>query len=279
MSHLIPLRQTIALLKTCWQAAEERLCREVGTKYHESDEEAITILLFGELREEVDGRSSSGEFEESFAADLRDQYSTTDLSWVANGIIGRVVYHPRHIEKRSGGDFGLVLARPQVEHGWTTDISMHTQGLLVQAKKHSQKGTIGTMTKRQCSVLPERLEYTAFILYVYATAGAELAPFAWICADGRQLQDLKTDMGRLNRKHPKTVDDFREIMTGSVLSSSDIIEAVSQGLRGTSDRQIIDDQICPALTPSVTIEITWRNGSPPEPPQTARQHVYVRQLV
>ena len=278
MSRLLPIPRTISLLKTCWQAAEERVCREVGTKYHESDEEAITVLLFGELREEFDQRNIYREFEKSFAADLRDRYPMTDLTWVANGLIGRVVHHPRHIEKRTGGDFGLVLSRPQVEHGWKTDISMHAQGLLVQAKKQSRKGTIGTLTKTQCLVLPERLEYTAFILYMYATAGAELAPFAWVCADGRQLQDIETDLGKLNRKHPKTIHGFREIMTGSVFSSCDIIEAVSQGLRGTSDKHIIDEQICPALTPSVTIEITWRDDTPPDPPQTVRHHVYIKQL-
>jgi hypothetical protein len=118
MSRLLPIPRTISLIKACWQVAEERVCREVGTKYHESDEEAITILLFGALREEFEKRNIDREFEQSFAADLRKWCPETDLTWVAHGLIGRVIHHPRHVEKRTGGDFGLVLSRPQVEHRW-----------------------------------------------------------------------------------------------------------------------------------------------------------------
>jgi hypothetical protein len=278
MSPLLPIPRTISLVKTCWQTAEERVCREVGTKYRESNEEAITVLLFGELRSQFDNRNIHREFELSFAADLRDEYPMTDLSWVAAGLIGRVTHHPRQLEERTGGDFGLVLARPQVERGWTTEISMHAQGLLVQAKKQSRGGIIGTLTKTQRLILPKRLEYTAFLLYVYATAGDELAPFAWICSDGRLIPEIEADLKRLNHMHPNSINSFRETMTSSVFSSSDIIDAVAQGLRGTSDKEIVDEYICPALTPSITIEITWRDDAPPDPPQTVRHHVYVKQF-
>lgn len=277
MSELFPIPQTIALLKTCWETAEARVCREVGTKYRESDEEAITVLLCGELRQEFDEKNSYREFENAFASDLRVHFPFVDLNWVSHGLIGRVVHHPRHIEKKTGGDFGLVIGRPQVEHRWGTDVCMHTQGLLVQAKKQSKTGRVGKLTKVQRTVLPAKLEYTAFVLYMYSGSGTELAPFAWVCADGRQLQAVEADLARLNGAHPKTISSFREIMIGSVASSTDMIEAVSQGALGTSDKRVIDAEICPALTSSVTIEVTWRDGKPSEPPQTIRQQVYVQQ--
>src|SRR6476469_2940558 len=107
MSRLLPIPKTMQLLKTCWHAAEARVCREVGTKYREADEEAITVLRCGELRQEFDERNVSREFESVFAADLRVHFPFINLNWVAHGLIGRVVHHPRHIEKRTGGDFGL----------------------------------------------------------------------------------------------------------------------------------------------------------------------------
>jgi hypothetical protein len=280
MSELLPIPQTIALLKTCWETAEARVCREVGTKYRESDEETITVLLCGELRQEFDERNANREFEYAFAVDLRDHFPFSDLNWVSHGLIGRVAHHPTHVEKTTGGDFGLVIGRPQVEHRWETEVSMHSQGLLVQAKKQSKTGKVGKLTKVQRTVLPAKLEYTAFVLYMYAPGGPELAPFAWVCADGRQLPAVEADLAKLNGAHSKTINGFREIMTGSVSSSTDIIEAVSQGARGTSDQRVIDMEICPAQASSVTIEITWRDGKPPEPPaQKIRHQVYVQQRV
>src|SRR4051812_44395910 len=100
----------------CWQTAEARVCREVRTKYREADEETITILLCGELRQEFAEKNATREFERAFASDLRNEFRFVDLNWVSHGLIGRVVHHPKGVEKRTGGDFGLVVGRPQVEH-------------------------------------------------------------------------------------------------------------------------------------------------------------------
>jgi hypothetical protein len=100
---------------------------------------------------------------------------------------------------------------------------------------------------------------------MYKAPGGELAPFVWVCADGRQVEDVKAQLAALAGLYPRTIDDIRAARTAPVRSSADIIEAVSQGTLGTSDKQIIHEQICPDLKPSITIEITWRTGKPPDP--------------
>lgn len=279
MSQLLQIPQTIELLKMCWQTAEARVCREVGTKWREAGEEEITILLCGELRQEFAEKNAKREFERTFASDLRNRFPFDDLSWMSHRLIGRVFHHPKHIEKRTGGDFGLVVGRPHVEHRFgTRRPSMHSQGLLVQAKKQSKTGKLGKLTRMQRTVLPARLDYTAFLLYMYAARGAELAPFGWVCAGGRQLAIVEADIARLNGAYPKAIADYQRILTGSVTSSMDVIEALSKGACGTSDQQIIDADICLDPASSVKIEITWPDGRPPDSPrQNLQHHIYSQQ--
>src|SRR5215471_21819253 len=79
MPQPFPIPRTIELLKACWETAEARVCREVGTKYHESNEEAITVLLCGELRQEFEKRNANRAFESAFASDLRLHFPRIDL--------------------------------------------------------------------------------------------------------------------------------------------------------------------------------------------------------
>lgn len=269
---LLSIPNTVLLLKVCWQRAEERVRGDVETKYLEADEELITKLICGELRAEFEKENSNRQFEKKFAADLSQSNLRHDCAWIANGLIARVVHHPRHVEASTGGDFGFLVARPQVR-GWDSHpiINMHAQGLLVQAKKQRPDGRMGAFTRAQQKALPSRLGYAAFVLYMYEVPNIRLAPFAWLCPDGLRMQDLKAELARLNGLRPKTVEDIRGGMAATVLSSTDIIEALSQGTRGTSDACIIHEQICPDLTPNVQIEITWRGGRPPEPPQQLKQ--------
>ena len=280
MASLLAIPETIALLKACWQRAEERVRHEVETQYHEADEEFITKLICGALRSEFNKENRDGQFERHFAADLARQYWDRDLQWIANGLIARVVHHPRHLEGRTAGDFGLLVARPQISFDWDHPaITMHAQGLLVQAKKQSPKsGKIGPLTKVQREKLPSRRpHYAAFVLYVYEGPDfRRLAPFAWMCADSRTVDDLKADFARLRGAFLKTLDDIRAKVITPVQSSSDIIQGMSEGKLGTSDVRTILEQICPDLSPSVTIEITWPDG-PPEPPrQEVRQRIHVQ---
>jgi hypothetical protein len=139
MSRLLSIPRTIALLSPCWQTAEERVRSEVGTKYLEADEDFITKLVYGELRDEFDSKNSDRQFEKEFAADIRREHWTSDLTSIATGLIARVVHHPRHIESRTGGDFGLVVARPHIDlNGWGTVVSMHAQGYLCRRKNSAE---------------------------------------------------------------------------------------------------------------------------------------------
>jgi hypothetical protein len=269
---LLSIPNTVLLLKACWQRAEERVIGDVETKYREADEEFITKLVCGELRAEFERANSTRQFEKEFAADLARSKLRRDWTWIASGLIARMVRHPGHVEARTGGDFGFLVARPQVGGRDSHPvINMHAQGLLVQAKKQRPDGRIGALTRAQEKVLPSRLDYAAFVLYMYDVPNIRLAPFGWLCPGRLRMQDLKTELARLNGLRPRTVEDIQRIVTATVLSSTEIIEALSQGTRGTSDASIIREQICPDLTPSVQIEITWREGKPPEPPRLLNQ--------
>jgi|ERR1035441_3570431 hypothetical protein len=110
VSPLLSIPKTVSLLKACWQRAEERVRSDVETKYREANEELITKLICGELRAEFDKENSNREFERQFAADLAQANPWHDWTWIADGLIARVVHHPRHVEAKSGGDFGLLVA-------------------------------------------------------------------------------------------------------------------------------------------------------------------------
>jgi hypothetical protein len=111
---------------------------------------------------------------------------------------------------------------------------------------------------------------------MYEAPGAQLAPFAWVSAEGRRVEDIAAYLTGFDGIYPKTLDDIRRVIA-TARSSAQMIEALSQGKSGTPDKRIIADQICPDLKPSVTIEITWRGGKPPDlVKQTVQHHVQIR---
>jgi hypothetical protein len=276
---VLPLKipRTIALLKDCWQRAEEHVRSQVGTTFLEADEDFITILFCGKLRAEFDEKNQYRQFEHEFTADLAVAYPWSDLSWISDGLIAQVTHHPRHIEAATGGDFGFLVARPHVDARWgDPKITMHHQGLLVQAKRQRVNGKVGSLTRVQRAVLPSRLAYAAFLLYLREPPGEGLSPMIWMCPDGMEVHEVEADLASLNGVFAETIEDVRQIVRAAALPSGEIIEAMADGTRGTSDKDLIDHHISPDVTPAVTVEITWRDGTPPEPP---RQHIVNRVYV
>jgi hypothetical protein len=123
------------------------------------------------------------------------------------------------------------------------------------------RGHNGRVHAGSGKVLPSRLEYAAFVLYMYEEPDIRLAPFAWLCPDGLPMQALKTNLARLNGLRTKSVEDIAGRVAATVLPSTAIIHGLSKGSRGTSDDRIIREHICPDLIPNVQIEITWREVS------------------
>lgn len=277
MCALLKIPETISLIKTCWQTAEERIRDAVETKFHEADEEFITKLICGELRSEFKMANLKHRFEAAFKVDLARAYPRSDLTWIAKGLIARVVHHPKKTEALTGGDFGLLVARPQVELRYDTPkITMRSQGLLVQAKKQRSNGDLGSLTPNQRRALPSRLSYIVFVLYMYENLGGRLSPLIWLCPSGIGISDIESNFVALKKKCPKALEDVRKLVAAPILSSMDVLEALAEGYRGTSDQAIIKEDICPENASSVTIEITWPNQKPPDPPH---QHLIHRTRV
>jgi len=161
---LIGIPRTLALLKQCWNAAELRVCESVSQHFHAHDEVFITRLLHGKLHEEFEKKNSSKQFETELRGDLteafqKDGVGRDEIQRVATGVVARVTYHEPHVERKSGGDLGLMVCRPQVSrHIIRQYLScrLHRQGLLCQGKREHRDGSLGELTKNQRKVLPER---------------------------------------------------------------------------------------------------------------------------
>ena len=276
MESPIKIPRTLSLLQNCWASAEGRVCKLISKRYLAHDEVFITRLFYGQLRERFTKKNRKSAFERSFAEDLRAIYSSKDFSSeverVSRGIIARVSYHEPATERLSGADMGLAVVRPNVEfffpdspawgglaaassalgaRNWRLKHSLNKQGLLCQAKRQTSRRTWGKLTQNQKSVLPSHLEYTAFLFYGYSDVGrTRLKPFLWKTCGGISIQTVEQWLRR-----PKLKETF---------TSQDVLAALAAGDVGTADQEIIRTAICPEAIAHLKIEITWKQGYPPD---------------
>lgn len=168
----------------------------------------------------------------------------------------------------TGGDFGLIITRPQVSFHlspWSSfSGELHIQeeyqcGLLCQAKLKNRKCQWGSLSKRQKEIFPERMNYLAFLLYEYTDkARCHLREFQWqLCQNATSVQNvigwLKSD------QFPALVD------------SAEIIRRLGNAEIGTDEKEIGEKIIQPTGRPHIHIRIFW----PPDkrPPVPVSVHV------
>lgn len=141
------------LITKCWVTAEQSLRENVRRKFSDRDEEFITSLFHGELGVRFDKVSTNGSVEKAFLSDLKLAFPTVidgSLSKIARGLIATVSFHDRDVEGKTGGDFGIVLVRPDLHRarylGSTLTVEPeYRRGLLCQAKifrRNSQWGEL-----------------------------------------------------------------------------------------------------------------------------------------
>jgi hypothetical protein len=248
------------LISRCWRTAEEVLRQNVEKKFPDRDEEIITELFHAELEVECNKVSATGAVETAFLSDLRASFPEVPyarLSYIAHGLIATVNFHSRSVEETTGGDFGVVLIRPDVQHAayFGSELTIerdYQRGLLCQAKIFRRNGTWGGLTSHQREILPAKLNYLAIVLYRYLDQSGErrqLAPFQW------QL----TSNANLNEIHGWLVsDEFPNLQ-----ESCRILEALARDHIGTDDKRVIAQFIAPPLRPSLEIHIRWRDGDGP----------------
>lgn len=270
--------KTLNLIKECWETSEKNVRHLIAERYHVHDEVFITRLLFGELFAEFETRNNKHDFEKAFLSDLEKTFTSnsyrSERIRLSKGIVAKVSYHEPHIEKRTGGDLGLVIARPIVTPISTDRLryKVAQQGLLTQAKRENEKKKFGSFTKKQQLLLPQHLSYAAILLYTYTVREEyQLAPFLWFVCKGDTFEDVKNILADYNWC-------MEEVKTSSI-----IFEKLWTFQIGTNDDKVIKNHICPEDAPHILIEITWRDGAPdpsppPPPPSKGRGLTFTRSV-
>src|SRR4030042_3268765 len=168
------------LISECWDEAENSTRLLLSKRYHDKDEPFITDLFHGELEVAVKEASDKGLVRWAFWQDI--QYAFPELGHSEqielriSEIGATVTFHPGKIERLTGGDFGLVLVRPdaqkaQYESNCVTIAGDNRRGLLCQAKinqrssRSPQRPHWGKLSDTQERDLGNHLDYLALLLY------------------------------------------------------------------------------------------------------------------
>lgn len=265
----MPIPAVIDLVASSWNDAELALQRHVGL-HADKDEESITEHFHEKLLEVIESHNRERAFERAFATDLRNSYHGTVphdvFEKVARGIRAKIWRHDKPAERKTGGDLGLVLVRPNVEltHDRLHVKQDYERGLLCQAKLKSRSGPNrrsrwGSFTKNQEKVLPQHLAYLSLLLYEYSDEARKvLRPFQWQPCDSHTFEEVKAFLSAGNFP--------------SQQNSSSIIRKLGEARIGTDDLEIIRNVICPSLRDSLRIVIGWDDGDRPQEWTRIRSH-------
>ena len=277
MQQIMPIPNVVALVARAWAEAEEATLRLLAQKHWDQDEEFVTELFRGEFRQSVQGLAETDAIGTAFLQDLHSQFPAlmfrTELSWLATGVSATTTFHPREVERRTGGDLGIVLLRPSVESGLYADtLEIHqdyARGILCQAKvnqrpRKSGKAYWGGLTSRQKEVLPSRTRYLALLLYKYAEENRRsLLPFLWQVCEGVTVAEIE---GWLKN------DTFPDLWR-----SANILEGLGDCTIGSDDPTVIEELIAPRVRDALVIRIGWPSEDPPPDTLTIAESHRVRQ--
>jgi hypothetical protein len=256
------IRKVAELIAQCWTSAEQALRDTVREKSPDRNEEFITDLFHSELEAECKRISATGAVERAFKNDLRLALPTIgeiDAGRITRGLVATVHFHPKEIEGRTGGDYGLAFIRPDVRYANYSRSSLNIEhdyrrGLLCQAKILRRNSSWGKPTSKQLQLMEHRLQYLSLVLYKYADqrgARRELCPFQWQLTCNGSAADI--------------VGWLRSGSFPNLQSSKDILLELADGNIGTDDDQLISEFVAPRVRPSLEIKIHWGDGTGPGP--------------
>jgi hypothetical protein len=243
----------VEVVAQCFATAELEVRDIVASTRPNANEEAITNDLELQLAKSLRVASANREIESAFVEDLRNAYPMVDsdqFQETASGLVAQVSWQERSTEARTGGDFGIVLARPVVNFG-DTSFSIapgHRRGILVQAKKGHVDGRWGRLKQNQEGLFPSFRPHGVLLLYPFANTHA-LMEFKWLPCRRRQLSTIKTWLKK--GTFPPGLD------------SAELINELGRGQLGTSDQDVITDRIAPGSERTLVIRIDWSIHRPP----------------
>jgi hypothetical protein len=274
MPEILPIPRTLGVVSKYWEQAEAELRNMVHTKYHDLDEETITILFHREYCFLLRKASRAHEISHAFLHDMHQAFpelsEAIELRAIAEDLIADVSLHSRRVEGRTGGDFGFTITRPQVD---VIDLSSavnfasfiaknndcprlrtseHQFGLLTQAKLKDRRGKWPGFSDNQEKYLPERMDFLALLLYHYSDERREsLLPFEWQVCQHRTMDEAREWL---------TSDDFP-----NRINSTNLIKQLGEGKIDTDNSGFLEQHIRPTGRPQLSIVVTWPIGKrPPE---------------
>ena len=258
---MIDLRDLRQLLVDEISRAETRVIQSVQLSLAGAKEDDITTLFVVEagrgLKEATDSRRVAAAVRSDLERGYRAHgYSPPHrLQHITDGLVARLRKQQPVEEKRTGGDFGLLLVEPQFQVRWGAQLKLQRgglkYGLLVQAKRRFRDGRWNRLTSTQVRMLPGRMAYTALLRYEFLDPKRRnLRSFDWHPLSGLALSAVAQWL---------TSGDFPNAVTTSA-----IVEGLSRGEYGTDDQDIIERDICPDAGSYVVIEIDWKDDEDPE---------------
>jgi hypothetical protein len=256
-NSVLKIPRTLEVLCDSMRTAETLLQEEIASHSPDINEEAVTRQFHSSLSKALDAASAERKLEVAFLSDLKAGFPDLvrnreiDFQKVARGLRAQATLHEKATERFTGGDFGLVIARPNLQRQYSSGLSVrdYQRALLVQAKMRTVRGW-GSFTQNQQRVLPSRLSYLALLLYQYTDEARRiLAPFEWQESGEMSIDDLR--------------DSLRSGKFPNPIKTSEIIERLGNGETGTDDRQVIDEVISPKKNPALILRIDWPPGKGP----------------
>jgi hypothetical protein len=172
------------------------------------------------------------------------------LNWsatkkIADDLIAEVTFHGKGAEPKTGGDFGLVISRPQISNKLIVE---HFRGLLCQAKRWVSNGSKGALTENQIKLFDGISKYLAFVLYSLPDNTGALDAFIWKSCKGFEVEAVKRWL-----KDGVFPDSY---------GSDEIIKQLGRDQIGTCDERIIREKIAPLGNPALQIRIWWPEDDP-----------------
>lgn len=256
---LIP--STAVVIADCWMAAERALRRLVRKKYFDPDEEHLTFLFTGELRQVITSERTRVSLRNAFRQDLEVALDG-HLPWFEldkyTDVVGKVVFYPRKLESKTKADFGIVLKRPLISFSHPIEQPYRREafcrrGLLCQAKV-TQRGSkaYGELDPEQIKKFSESPQAYSLTLYEFLDEmRTVLEPFQWFPCGGEAATQAA---GFLKEGFP----------SGSLVTSRQVILDLANERSGTADENIIGTANSPEVRPTYEILITWRGDEPDE---------------
>lgn len=263
-SKILNIPKTLCIISECWNKAEENLRNDIRDYNPDIDEEGITLFFHSQMSKELKLKSEENAIATAFLDDLKQHFPflryRTAILKEYDGLIADITLHNRTTEGRTGGDFGFVIIRPQLElYRSEPKPSLkpprdYQRGILCQAKLKQRNGKWRTpiFGKNQERFLPERLKYLALLLYSYKDNKRHiLHPFRW----------QRCDIPSLSFEQIK--EWFKNDSFPSLEKSDSIIKELGNGDIGTDDADELKEIISPNNNRSLIIRIYWPDDKGP----------------